>query len=257
MTVFDQTKNSLFRKLAASLWHNQGDPSVYGFVELDVTELKPGPSQLLSFVVKALGETMQANAELRSIIKWGRVSLRQDHCISVMVNIPDVKKDLSVLNINNSDQLSVNEITEQIEVKAGLVRKRQDPHLGPILSLIAVLPKFLLKFFLKLYALLIYEAKVPVKSRYIPLRPFGSVIVSNVGSLGIKKALLPLVPLARPALMVSLGKVGEEVKVHQGQMAIRKIAHLGITFDHRLFDGSHAAKMLNDFEKSFYSLMAT
>lgn len=255
--MFDQTKNSLFRKLAASLWHNQGDPSVYGFVELDVTDLKQGPSQLLSLVVKALAETMQVNSELKSIIKWGRVKLRQDHCISIMVNIPDFKKDLSVLNIHNSDQLSVDEIENQIGIKADLIRKRQDPHLGPILSIIAVLPRFLLKFFLKLYSLLIYEAEMPVKSRYIPFRPFGSIIISNVGSLGIKKALLPLVPLARPALMVSLGKVDEEVKVHKGQVAIRKIAHLGITFDHRLFDGSHAAKMLNDFEKSFYSLITT
>lgn len=255
--MFDQTKISLFRKLAASLWHEQGDPSVYGFVELDVTDLKHGPSKLLSAVVKALGETMQLNPELKSMIKWGRATSRQDHCISVMVNIPDLKKDLSVLNIQDSDQLSLNDIADQIEFKAGLVRKRQDPHLGPILSLIAVLPKFLIKFFLKLYTFFIYEAKLPVKSRYIPLRPFGSIIISNVGSLGIKKALLPLVPLARPALMVSLGKVCEEVKVYQGQIAVRQIAHLGVTFDHRLFDGSHAAKMLNDFEKSFYSLMTT
>lgn len=250
--MFDQTKNSLFRKLAASLWHNQGDPSVYGFVELDVTDLKNGSAQLLSLVVKSLSETMQANPELKLMIRWGMITERQDNCISVMVNIPDFKKDLSVLNIYNGDQLSVNEIEQQIANKALLVRNRQDPHLGPILSLIAVLPKFLLKFFLKLYTFLIYEIQLPIKSRYLPKRPFGSVIISNVGSLGIKKALLPLVPLARPAMMVSLGKVEEEVKVFNGQVAIRKIAHLGITFDHRLFDGSHAAKMLGDFEKSFY-----
>lgn len=252
-----QTKISLFRKVAASLWHDQGDPSVYGFVELDVTDLKAASSQLLALVTKSLGETMNSNHELRTMIRWGVATLREDHCISVMVNIPDEKKDLSILNIHNAFQLSVSEIQKQIDSKADLIRKREDPHLGPILSLIALLPKSLLKFFLKLYSTSIYELKAKLKTRYLPHQPFGSIIISNVGSLGIKKALLPLVPLARPALMVSVGKIDEEVKVYQGQIAIRKIAHLGVTFDHRLFDGSHAAKMLQDFEKSFYSLIVT
>jgi pyruvate/2-oxoglutarate dehydrogenase complex dihydrolipoamide acyltransferase (E2) component len=174
-----------------------------------------------------------------------------------MVNIPDDKKDLSVLNIQNADQLNLAEIQEQIEHKAHFIRKREDPHLGPILFLISLLPKTFLKFFLRIYSTSIYELKVRLKTRYFPHRPFGSIIISNVGSLGIKKVLLPLVPLARPALMVSLGKIDAEVKPFQGRIEIRQIAHLGITFDHRLFDGSHAAKMLNDFEKSFQSLKMT
>lgn len=193
-----KTKTALFRKVAASLWHDQGDPSVYGFVELDVTDLKSASSKLLAMVTKALGETMSKNSELRSMIRWGVATLREDHCISVIVDIPDEKKDLSILNIHNASDLSVSEIQDQISQKAELVRKREDPHLGPILSLIALLPKSLLKFFLKLYSTSIYELKVKLKTRFLPHQPFGSVIISNVGSLGIKKALLPLVPLARP-----------------------------------------------------------
>lgn len=252
-----QTKSSIFRKVAASLWHDQGDPSVYGFVELDVTELEDASSKVLARVTKALGVTMTENSELRTMIRWGMVSPREDHCISVMVNIPDEKKDLSILNIHNADKLGIDEIQQQIDHKADLVRKREDPHLGPILSLITLLPKSLLKFFLKLYTASIYDLKTRLKSRYLPHQPFGSIIVSNVGSLGIKKALLPLVPLARPALMVSLGKIDDEVKAYKGKIEIRRIAHLGMTFDHRLFDGSHAAKMLQDFEKSFYSSITT
>lgn len=204
--MYKKNNHSIFRKLAASLWHEQGDPSVYGFIELDVTELEGASSKLLAMVTKALGDTMANNNELRTMIRWGRISSREDHCISIMVNIPDDKKDLSVLNIQNADQLNLTEIQEQIEHKAHFIRKREDPHLGPILFLIS---------------------------------------------------LLPLVPLARPALMVSLGKIDAEVKPFQGRIEIRQIAHLGITFDHRLFDGSHAAKMLNDFEKSFQSLKMT
>jgi hypothetical protein len=56
---------TLFRKLALSLWNEQGDPSVYGFVELDVTDIDKAPVKLLSLVVKAIGETMRKNDELK------------------------------------------------------------------------------------------------------------------------------------------------------------------------------------------------
>lgn len=245
---------TLFRKIALSVWNGYGDPSVYGFAELDVTELDGKPFKLLSVVVKSLGETMSKNDELRTLIKWGTVGHRTDHCISVMVNLPAQKKDLSAVNIENSDKLSLQEIQDQIDGKAQLVRSLKDPHLGPILKMVRYTPKPLLKFLLKIYSFSIYELGLRLGISFLPHRPFGSVIISNVGSLGLKNALLPLVPIARAALMVSLGKVCEEVKVHNGQIAIRKIVHFGFTFDHRLFDGAHAGKMLQDFETAFYSI---
>ena len=148
---------TMFRKVALSLWNDHGDPSVYGFAELDVTDLEAKTSKLLSVVVKSLGETMSKNDELRTMIKWGTVSHRPDHCISVMVNMPEQKKDLSAVNIENSNKLSLQEIQDQIDGKAKLVRNLKDPHLGPILKLIRYIPKPLLKFFLKIYSVSIYE----------------------------------------------------------------------------------------------------
>ena len=253
--MVNQKSISLFRKVATSIWHDHGDPSVYGFVELDVTSSQNRPEKLLPLIIKALSQTMSKNPELRSMIRWGKVVRRDDHCISVMVNIPGPTGDLSVLNLNDSNQLSLQNIQKQIEDKAGQVRQQRDPHLGPLLKIIPFIPRVLLKYLLRLYAASIYDLNAKLPSKFLPRRPFGSVIVSNVGSLGIKKALLPLVPLARPALMIAIGKTGDEPRAIGGQVVIRKISHLGITFDHRIFDGSHAAKMLNDFETAFYSLI--
>ncbi|MEY4616179.1 MAG: hypothetical protein RJB66_1139 [Pseudomonadota bacterium] len=243
-----------FRKVALALWGQHGDPSVYGFVELDVTQMK-NKSNLLAMITKATGQTMKKNTELTSMIKWGGITQRKDCTISLMVNIPETQKDLSAMNLEDTDRMTIEAIQNILNSKSRVIRSHQDPHLGPVLKIIRFIPRPILKMFLGLYSFLIYELETRLGITPLPLRPFGSVIISNVGSLGIKKALLPLVPLARATMMMSIGKISKEPKVIDEAICIREIVNLGITFDHRLFDGSHAAKMLNDFQESFEALL--
>lgn len=247
------SRHTFFRNIATAIWRDSGDPSVYGFVDLDVTDLK-NKSAILAHILYALNHTILENPELTTMLKWGRIVQRKEKIMSVMVNIKGPKNDLSLLNIPVSDDLTIHDLKEHISHKSSLIRSYKDPHLGPVLRLIRFLPKVALKTFLKTYSFLIYELDTRLGLRFLPHRPFGSVIVSNVGSLGLKKALLPLVPLARASMMISVGKATPEVRYHEGEICVREIVHLGVTFDHRLFDGSHAAKMLADFEKSFAAL---
>lgn len=247
---------SLFRKVALSLWGSQGDPSVYGFVELDVTSVK-SHSSLLALITKALGLMMNDNPKLTTMVNWGRISQRPEKSISVMVNIPGHQNDLSLLNLHEVHLLSVDQIQQKLDAQAPLVREKRDPHLGPVLKLIGHIPQPLLKVFLNIYEFCIYELNINLKIRLLPYRPFGSIVVSNVGSLGIKQALLPLVPFSRASSMVSIGQVTLEPKVVDGVICIRSIVQLGVTFDHRLFDGSHAAKMIADFQRAFAALVVS
>ncbi len=249
-------RQTLFRKLATSLWSDLGDPSVYGWVEVDVTDLKDS-SCILAKIIQALGRTMSLNPEMTTCLRWGRVHQRNDQVISVMVNIQNQNRDLSILNLDMKNDPSLTDIQEQIEKKSVLVRNRQDPHLGRLLSLARIIPHSLLRIFLKAYTSLIYEWNLRTEIFSIPQRPFGSVIVSNIGSLGLQKALLPLVPLTRACMMISVGKASPEVKFYNHEVCVRQIVHLGVTFDHRLFDGAHAAKMLKDFHESFQVAVGT
>jgi pyruvate dehydrogenase E2 component (dihydrolipoamide acetyltransferase) len=156
-----------------------------------------------------------------------------------MVNIPGPQNDLSLLNLPVGPGLTIESIKKNVLEKSQQIRAHKDPHLGPLLKIVRFLPKWMLKRFLGLYSFLIYEFDTRLGIKFIPHKPFGAVIISNVGSLGIKKALLPLVPLARASMMISIGKASPEARVVDGEICIRDIVHLGITFDHRLFDGSH------------------
>lgn len=246
----DKTQKSrgFFRKVAPSIWSSPGDPSVYGLVDLDVTDIYDKKHILPAFLT-ALNRVCLKHPELRTMVNWGKVVSRQDYSISVMVNIPSQQKDLSALTFAVDPSLNFNSINQKINIGSDTVRKNKDPHLGPLLKLSKWVPFFLLRTGIKIYSSLIYRFNLNLG--FLPHRPFGSVIVSNVGSLGIKRALLPLVPLAKSSLMLSIGETGLEPKVIDNQIRIRNILPIGVTFDHRLFDGSHAANMLKDFELEF------
>ena len=80
--------------------------------------------------------------------------------------------------------------------------------------------------------------------------PFGSAIVTNIGTLGADFAFTPIPYYSRIPFILSIGAVKEGVVVNQETKAIevKKISKFGITFDHRIIDGVHAAKMSKCFK---------
>ncbi len=244
-------KVSIFRKVAMSTWNSGGDPSVYGFLEIDLTGLTI-PASPLPILVSALAQVMKRHKELNSVLRFGKLYYRKNINISVIVNIPNGEKcDLSFATIENADELSCDQISELLSKKTSGIRKKEDPHLGTALKIINWFPVFMTKFLLRAFTLLTHDLNWNLSALRLPRNPFGSVMISNVGSLGIKNALVPLVPFSRSVLMISIGQISDEARVVEGEIKIRKILHLGMTFDHRFFDGSHAARMISDLEAEF------
>ncbi|HEX7675932.1 MAG TPA: 2-oxo acid dehydrogenase subunit E2 [Bdellovibrio sp.] len=245
---FIAVKTSIFRKIALSIWGGGGDPSVYGFLEVDVSHLNLTSSPM-PLVIKGLSEVMKKHQELNFVVRFGRLYRRKNINISVMVNIlENGKHDLSFLTLRDVDRMDLAEIEARVSHAAKQIRDRNDPHLGFALRLIDRLPRSFTKLFLHAYTFITHDLNLNLSGLRLPKDPFGSVIVTNVGSLGIKKALVPLVPLTRAGLLISLGQISEEAIVINHKIEIRKIMHIGVTFDHRLFDGAQAAAMIRDFE---------
>ncbi len=85
----------------------------------------------------------------------------------------------------------------------------------------------------------------------LPRDPFGSVMISNVGGMGINVAWAPLVPYSRVPLLMTLGAITDKAVVENGEVKVRPILPIGVMFDHRLIDGVHAAQMSAEFKKCF------
>ena len=79
---------------------------------------------------------------------------------------------------------------------------------------------------------------------------FIGLLVSNVGTFGIRAAFGPLVPFSRVPLIVLVGAVEDRVVPENGKPVIRPMLTLCVTLDHRFMDGYHGgamAKTTRDF----------
>ena len=72
----------------------------------------------------------------------------------------------------------------------------------------------------------------------VPKDALGSVMITNVGSLGLEEAYVPLVPYSRVPLLLALGKVKDEAVVIDKNIEILPMMKIFATFDHRILDGA-------------------
>ncbi|MBN2702647.1 MAG: 2-oxo acid dehydrogenase subunit E2, partial [Pontiellaceae bacterium] len=80
---------------------------------------------------------------------------------------------------------------------------------------------------------------------------FGSVIITNIGALGLQSAFTPLTPVARTPFLAAVGKPFDGVVAIDGKACVQRRVKIGFTFDHRHIDGYHGARLLRHFTKVF------
>lgn len=257
----------LFRKIAFGSWRTVGDPSVYGLIELDMTHalsyaqkiseregIKVTPAHLVG---RAAAQVLARRPEINGMIRQGRLYRRTSIDIFYQVNIPGVGDDpigkgtLAGAVLRGVDRMSVAEIARTLREKADLVRKNEEPDVRMGLKAMAGIPWRLMRWALNISSFLNYDLNLDVRWLGIPQDPFGSLMITNVGSMGIEMAWAPLVPYTRVPMLLTLGAVHEAPRAENGQVVVRPIMKIGVTFDHRFIDGSHAAAMAYHFKKCF------
>ena len=88
----------------------------------------------------------------------------------------------------------------------------------------------------------------------MPKDPFGSMMITNIGSLGLDTAYVPLVPYSRvPILLAHRARSRTRPSSSDGKITVGKMMRVNATFDHRFIDGFHAASMsriLRDMDRA-------
>jgi 2-oxoisovalerate dehydrogenase E2 component (dihydrolipoyl transacylase) len=72
----------------------------------------------------------------------------------------------------------------------------------------------------------------------------GTISITNVGVFGVDTGT-PILPPGETAIL-ALGQVKDAPWVHDGELAVRKVCTLGMSFDHRIVDGDLGAAVLRD-----------
>ncbi len=247
---------SSFRKIAIGTWQTAYDPSVYGTMELRMDEAmrylaefreKTGKKLTISHLMaKAAAMVLKETPEANAIMRWNRVYLRKRIGIFFQVVLTDegpTKIDLSGATVYDTEQKSLSQIYDEFNEKVNKVRARQDPALEKTRGTFLKIPYFALNRLLKLISFLTYTLNLDLSGVGIPNDPFGSMMITNVGSLGLDVAYVPLVPYSRVPILLAVGMVKERAIVVDGKIIVAKMMSVNATFDHRFIDGFHAASM--------------
>ena len=247
---------SSFRKIAIGTWRDAYDPQVYGTLELRMENAlaylaafreKTGKHLTVSHMLaKAVAMALVKCPDANAVLRFNRIYLRQNIGVFFQVVMDDLgedKIDLSGATVYEVDKKSLVQICDEFQAKVDTVRKRQDPALEKTRRSFDSIPYLLLNFVTRFLSILSIGLNLDLRRLGIPSDPFGSVMITNIGSIGLDQAFVPLVPYARVPILLALGAVREQPVVENGQVVVGKVMKVNATFDHRFIDGLHAAIM--------------
>ena len=251
-----KTDVSSFRKIAIGTWQTAYDPSVYGTMEIRMDDAmkyiadfraKTGKRITVSHLMaKAMGAVFQEVPDANAVLRWNRVYLRKRIGAFFQVVMTDEgagKTDLSGATIYDIEQKSLLQIQDEFQAKVDKVRARKDEALESTRKTFLSIPYLFLNRFLKILGFFSFTLNLDLRWAGIPSDPFGSVMITNVGTLGLDTAYVPLVPYSHVPILLAVGAVKEQPVVIDGAVKVAKMMRVNATFDHRFIDGFHAAVM--------------
>lgn len=247
---------SSFRKIAIGTWRDAYDPSIYGTMELRMDEAlryiaafraETGRRLTISHLMaKAAAMVLKECPDANAILRWNRIYLRKRIGIFFQVVMDDEgahKVDLSGATLYDVQDKSLVEICDEFEAKVKSVRARKDPALEKTRKTFLSIPYFFLNAFLRILSFFSYTLNLDLRRFGVPSDPFGSMMITNIGTLGLDVAYVPLVPYSRVPILLATGAVKDTAVVENGKLVPGKIMSVNATLDHRIIDGFHAAVM--------------
>ena len=249
-----------FRKISMGNWRHPRDPQTYAEVELNVEpalrfleqQQKDRPLTITHYVAKIFGDCFVRHPDLNSVILRGGMYRRKE--VSAFISTLLKRKngaDLSGFSIRNIDQLSLDEIAAICDREITRLRHGDDPEFFALDRQLNRIPMWLVVPLFRVMDFIKYVLNIATRAPGMQRDRFGSVIITNIGALGMRSAFTPLTPVARTPFLAAVGKPFDGVVAIDGKVCIQKRIKIGFTFDHRYIDGYHGSRLLRHFIKVF------
>lgn len=249
---------SLFRKVSPSIWRSTGDATIHGHIDLDLTDYfsvcpearDRSPLPLVMYLVhKSMGHVPELQRILRFKSLW---SYRK---FSLVLPIDGDQRDMRFLRVKPKADWTLKDFELQLAKTHHQIRDQGEQQTRFAFRLIQAIPSLLLPYFLQLAMFLIYDLGVTPRILGFKEDPFGPVVISNFGSLGLLEAFPALIPLARNATTLGLGRIQKKALVVKDQVVPRICVPMSFSVDHRYLDGSHCAVIFRDLENALFELV--
>lgn len=254
-------KISSWRKVAVGGWDRPGDPTVYAFLDVEAdpalkyitrcSEISGERVTLSHFAGRVVAEAFARHPEINCIVRWGALYAREDVSVFFQVATDKRGEDLSGIVIHEADRKQVSEIAREMNQKVRAIRRNQDPSYSRLKFLFGLLPGWAVRLAIKFSSFCLYRLNLWSPLFGTPKNSFGSVMITNIGSLGMTRGLAPLVPYSHVPMLFALGSIEKVPAVREGAIVAVSQITIGVTFDHRLIDGVVGAKMANVIREGF------
>ena len=245
-------KLSAWRKISIGTWRPIGDSQVYCELRLDAgpalkkiaekNSTSKNKITMTHFMGKVMGQVLKEVPDLNAIVRWGNIYPRRD--VDVFFHVVYDETELSGHVIRNIDQKPLAEISAELTANALTIKKGDDISFKQIKKSWDNIPGLFAKKVLDLIGFLSYQVNINIKGLGVPRDCFGSIMITNIGSLGFSSAFVPLSPYTHTPLVLALGKPEKRPVVDaQGNIIVQEQVSLCFTFDHRIMDGARGAMM--------------
>ncbi|MCA9620560.1 MAG: 2-oxo acid dehydrogenase subunit E2 [Myxococcales bacterium] len=240
-----------WRKLALATWRPSDDPQIYGWLDLDATALlalvarlreETGVHVTLTHVVgaavaRAFRDCPDANAvaSRRGLLKRSSVDL--------FFSVKTKGKGLTGTKLEGLDDASPITIAQRLNEGVTTIHASGDTPLLRSQRQLGALPSFLLRPAMYAATAVSLDLGLDLSRFGVPHDPFGTAVVTNIGTLGLERGLAPLIPTGRTAALFTVGKIHEGVVAVAGRPTVRPVLTLGATFDHRIVDGNQLGRL--------------
>ena len=241
-----------WRRVALASWRPADDPTIYGWLDIDATNLldfvrrlraETGQAVTLTHVVGKAAATALAEVPDCNAAVTRRGLMRRDGVdVFFSVALGD-GKNLAGAKLENVQRMDVSQIARELSQRVEDIRVKKDSPIQRSQSVLRRIPQRALRRVMHASTALSFDYGLNLEGVGIVRDPFGSVVVTNVGVLGVEQGFAPLIPAGRTAALLTLGEVRDKVIAVEGRPAVRPVLTIGGTFDHRVVDGAHLGKI--------------
>lgn len=252
--------NTPWRVTAAAIYTTPTDSRVYGTLEIDVTDAKSyidgkrnaGIKLTMTHLVTAVVSRAVAFdvPEINCFIRRGRVIGRTHVDAMVPVAMDDAAGVTSVI-IEDAHARTVSAIAEEIRKKARTARSGIESKAARNKYLLNRIPWPLRRPVFLLLKWITVDLGFEIRSLGLSAHSFGSFVISDIGSHGLKTGMTGLMPAAKIPAVIVLGKIEEKPVVRKDKIVIRTMLPLTGTFDHRILDAAQIGKLARGIKRNF------
>ena len=266
---------SVWRKIAMASWRPRKDPTISATMNIEasallgyIDDVKAATGQHVTpmhLVGRAAGKMLEALPGLNGRVVFGSflpsptidcffvVSLRTDPVTGAQA----VGTDLSGAVVRRVDEKPPWAIAKELADRASKIRHDQDPEFKRTKSMVKGLPPLLLRPVMDAVGFVTESLQLPLPFMGLEARPYGSILVSNVGTYGLDSAFAPVPPFVHVPFTIVIGAISDKVLAENGQAVIRPVLPLSVCLDHRFVDGYQAATMARVFREYLADPAAT